>query len=222
MKEQVDKIFKSEKEFDRVVEEIFEVAEKEEDPKKRRAKIAELIAEVKKAFIGAHYDAITDFLTGCFNKKHIKELYHHQFASAKRNKEYFSLGVMDIDYLKHINDTYGHSTGDQVIKQIAKGIMRVIRENDLIFRYGGDEFVVFCTHNEKNGMKIVIGRINKELAGLNLIKDFKPSISIGAVTYEPAESGNLSYTQVFKEADEKLYEAKRSRKTPDFLVKKHE
>ncbi len=213
MKEQYNKIFRKEQEFDKVVEDIFAVFEKEKDKETRREKILELVAQVKRAYLGAHYDATTDSLTGCFNKKHIKEMYHHQYASAKRNEQYFSLAVIDIDYLKYINDTFGHDCGDRTIKNIAAMITKTIRENDLIFRYGGDEFILFCLHNEKNGMKKISTRINAEIATLKIAKDYTPSVTIGYVTVKPAGKRNISFLDLFKEADEMLYQKKHSRKT---------
>jgi diguanylate cyclase (GGDEF)-like protein len=221
MKEQFDKIFRKEQEFDEAVEEIFAVVENENDPTTRNIKVQELISKVKRAYIGAHYDAITDALTGCFNKKHIKEMYHHQYAAAKRNNQYFSLAAIDIDYLKYVNDTFGHATGDEVIKNIADKITKSVRENDLIFRYGGDEFVLFCLHNNKAGMKKVSSRIHEEISGLKIIKNYVPSVTIGYTTTKPSGKDNIAYADLFKEADEMLYQEKHSRKSPDFIVKSH-
>lgn len=217
MKEQVNRMLNREEEFDKIVEDIFVVADKEKDKTKRKEKMLELVGQIKRAYLGAHYDAITDSLTGCFNKKHIKEIYHHQYAGAKRNKQYFSLGILDIDYLKYTNDNFGHAKGDDLIKKIAAEITKAIRESDLVFRYGGDEFVIFCSHNNNTGMKSITNRIKKEVQSLKVSKGFVPSVSVGYITVRPETCGNLAYAKLFEEADAMLYAEKRKRKPAKFI-----
>jgi diguanylate cyclase (GGDEF)-like protein len=216
----VDDIFNREKEFDEKVEAIVEVINTEKDEKVREEKIRELFTGIKRAYLQAHFDAITDSMTGCFNKKHIREIFHYQYAAAKRTEQYFSLAVIDIDYLKYINDTFGHHTGDQIIRKIAEVLTRSVRESDIVFRFGGDEFVLFCTHNKKAGMKKIESRIQKEISEIKAAKSFKPSVTIGYVCCDTKKIQNQAYKDLFKQADEVLYAEKHKRKPPKFLVRK--
>ena len=220
MNEKIEHLLIRGREFDEIVEEIFAIAENEKNKAIRDEEIRSRFEQIKRAYMGAHYDAITDSLTGCFNKKHIKEMFHHQYASTKRNKQFFSLAVADIDYLKYINDTFGHNIGDEVIKNIAEAIKKSIRESDLVFRYGGDEFVILCSHNKKNGMKTVASRIKEEVSNLKKIKNFKPAVTIGYKSCDTQGDAKVSYKELFKIADEILYTEKHNRKPPKFLTQK--
>lgn len=217
MGEYINKIFNREREFDEIIEEVLFIAEHEKNKDQRREKILHLTAKVKRAYLAAHYDAITDSLTGCFNKKHIKEMFHHQYSLAKRNNQYFSLVAMDIDYLKYINDTYGHNKGDEVIKNVIRVVSKIVRDEDLVFRYGGDEFILFCIHNNKLGIKKISARIKKEVSSLKTVKGHKPAVTIGYATVKTNGGDNVGYAALFQEADEMLYEEKHKRKPPAFL-----
>ena len=214
MKEKIKQIFNNEKEFDLLVEEILLISDNEVVRSVRKKKMMGLIAQIRKVYLGAHYDAVTDSLTGCFNKKHIEDLFHYQYAAAKRNKQYFSIAVLDIDYLKYINDTFGHSTGDKIIKRFAQAIAKAIRENDMLFRYGGDEFVFFCSHSDKTGLKKVVKRIEKEVSKVKVTKDLGISVTIGYKVCNTQRLPNMSYNEVFISADKMLYDEKHKRKPP--------
>jgi len=218
--ETVEDIFNREQEFDDKVEKVIDVINTEKNREVRDEKIRHLFAEIKKIYLQAHFEAITDPMTGCFTKKHIRQIFHYQYAAAKRTKQYFSLAVLDIDYLKYVNDTFGHNIGDQMIKRIAAAIEAAVRESDIIFRFGGDEFVLFCSHNEEDGMEKIAGRVEKQVNEIHLLKKFKPSVTIGATTCDPQSTLNKAYKDLFKEADEILYKKKHNRPKPDFLVKR--
>jgi diguanylate cyclase (GGDEF)-like protein len=216
MEEHIRTVLGKEKDFDQIINEIYRVIDDESDQRKRRNKIAKRIQELKKIYLAAHYDAVTDPLTDCFNKKHISDFFYYQRSFAKRNGQYFSLVAIDMDYLKYINDTFGHDVGDKIIKKVSDAIKKNIRENDLLFRYGGDEFVLLCIHNEKDGIDRIVTRIKKEVNGIKSAKGFKPDITIGCVTLKDKKN-NITFTAMFKKADGVLYKEKHKRKPPKFL-----
>ena len=86
--------------------------------------------------------AITDELTGIFNRRHFFELAEEQFLLAKRNKSPLSAMIADLDHFKMFNDSYGHVVGDQVLRAVAKLMTSALRESDIIGRYGGEEFAI--------------------------------------------------------------------------------
>jgi diguanylate cyclase (GGDEF)-like protein len=216
MKEHVRTVLGKEKDFDQIINEIYRVIDHESDQRERRNKIAARFQELKKIYLVAHYDAVTDPLTDCFNKKHISDFFYYQKSFAKRNDQYFSLVALDIDYLKYINDTFGHDIGDRIIKEISDAIKKNIRENDLLFRYGGDEFVLLCIYTEKDGINRIVTRIKKEVNRIKSAKGFKPTITIGCVTSKDKEN-DITYTAMFKKADKVLYKEKHKRKPPKFF-----
>ena len=94
---------------------------------------------------------LVDELTQIYNRRFLEETLPRYFQEYKRSKQAFSISVVDIDFFKHVNDTYGHLMGDKVLNEFAQFIKKSIRSSDFIFRYGGEEFVIIFpgTTNEK-------------------------------------------------------------------------
>ena len=86
--------------------------------------------------------AITDELTGIFNRRHFFEMAEKQFALAQRSNLPLTALIVDLDHFKHFNDTYGHVVGDQVLRETARLMCTAMRESDIIGRYGGEEFSI--------------------------------------------------------------------------------
>lgn len=146
----------------------------------------------------------TDSLTGLGNRS----AFDHQlrFLAAQHGER--ALLVLDVDDFKPINDTYGHATGDEVIRQLALVIRDNIRERDSAFRYGGEEFTILLRNLPVEALTQVAERIRRNFAALrfegNGLGAFSRTISIGMVHV----SGPVSADQWFDEADRYLYEAK--------------
>jgi diguanylate cyclase (GGDEF)-like protein len=156
------------------------------------------------------YDAaLRDGLTGVFNKAFFMNRMGAEFAYARRHGTNLSILMMDIDHFKLVNDTHGHPAGDAVLKSVAQTIARTVRVEDVLSRYGGEEFVVICRGIETKNVAVLAERIRRsvesgvcEHGGLAI----KVTISIGAASYpeHKVEKGNELVTI----ADDALYAAK--------------
>lgn len=127
----------------------------------------------------------------------------------KRRKNPFCVSVMDLDRFKHINDSFGHAVGDQVLKAFADILQQSLRATDRISRYGGDEFVVLLTDTPGDVAVMVLERICKRVEQHDwsaLMPELAVTISIGVA--EIAESDTVART--FERADRALYEAKQT------------
>nr|MBP7685127.1 sensor domain-containing diguanylate cyclase [Deltaproteobacteria bacterium] len=107
--------------------------------------------------------ATTDGLTGCLNKRAFLDELDRRVRSAERFGRKLSLIVTDIDHFKSVNDTYGHATGDVVIRELGQILMRVKRETDLVARFGGEEFCVLCEETDTDGAILLAERVREEL-----------------------------------------------------------
>jgi diguanylate cyclase (GGDEF)-like protein len=101
-------------------------------------------AEEEEALVGVYEAAVRDGLTGMFNRKHLEERLGAELETANRHGASLSVIIFDIDHFKHVNDTFGHLGGDAVLKNVARLVSQGIRHEDLLGRYGGEEFVVVC------------------------------------------------------------------------------
>lgn len=153
-----------------------------------------------------------DALTGVLNRNAADEILDIRFEQFKKDGETPILMMFDIDGFKQINDTYGHACGDKYLKLIAQNVKTWIREQDLVFRYGGDEFIILY-----DGLKIenaeTIG--NNLINNIHLIEDFCKnesvgvSISIGISTFYESD---VDIKDVLNRADQALYQAKKNGK----------
>ena len=155
-----------------------------------------------------YYMANFDELTGLANRHRLNEFLESEILRAKRNKTHFSLLFIDIDAFKPINDQYGHSVGDSVLVQISNKLSSHLRENELLARYGGDEFILVSNQSlTKNNEGHLIDRLVHEFdlpvkIGKNSIK---VSLSVGVATY-PDDGKDLQ--ALILVADERMYENK--------------
>lgn len=152
--------------------------------------------------------ANTDALTKVYNRRFLNDFSDNYIKTLKREKTTFSLLLIDIDNFKNVNDSYGHDVGDSIIKTLVERIKNVIRENDIIVRLGGDEFIVLLPKsNISNARKIA----NKLITSINTInqlekKELVFTISIGSSEYHPDDKNIES---LIKRADDSLYKAKK-------------
>jgi diguanylate cyclase (GGDEF)-like protein len=156
--------------------------------------------------------AITDSLTGLYNRRHIFHLAEIEFQRARRFQHPLTLLILDLDDLKKINDVYGHLVGDQSLRAVAAGGRKQLREVDSIGRFGGDEFIVILVETDVRGGCEVAERLRKGISDAPVLTQSGPliiSASIGIATLKDKHS-NL--TELLNEADTALMKAKKSGK----------
>ncbi|MGK0440934.1 MAG: diguanylate cyclase (GGDEF)-like protein [Pseudohongiellaceae bacterium] len=150
----------------------------------------------------------TDKLTGLNNRGYWEERLNDEFSRNKRSKEPVSVVMLDIDHFKKINDTYGHSVGDDAIRYISKELLSQAREVDICGRYGGEEFTVIMPNTNIEGAKVFCERLRESVAANVLKSDgHEVSYTISLGICEISEGGDSAHTWLVN-ADKALYEAK--------------
>lgn len=149
------------------------------------------------------YQASHDPLTGLYNRAVLEKVVNAEIAKAKFSKETFSLIFIDLDNFKALNDTYGHQYGDEILKRIGEILRRNVRKNDIVARYGGDEFILLIHSKNNFEPEKVAKRIKKQVE--QLLKRYNISISYGIAVY-----GKDGYTfeELIGTADRRMYEQK--------------
>jgi diguanylate cyclase (GGDEF)-like protein len=155
--------------------------------------------------------ALTDELTELPNRRFANEHLERQWALAQRNGSPLSCMMVDIDYFKQVNDTYGHKVGDDVLKQVAHALKMSVRKQDVVCRLGGEEFLVICPDVQIPEFYRYAERLRENIAALNFKdntgKKFRLTISIGAASKKPEIPTSEMLLQL---ADKRLYTAKDS------------
>ncbi len=154
--------------------------------------------------------AITDDLTGLLNRRGFENQIRHSLAVSRRYDERGVLVYVDLDGFKSINDSYGHAAGDEVLRQVAKALMRNVRDTDYVGRMGGDEFAILLTRTtEEDGLKRaaaldrVLNRVFTRWSGQLIAL----SASVGYMPYGPKDDGH----ELLGKADQAMYKSKRLR-----------
>ncbi len=156
--------------------------------------------------------SITDDLTGLYNRRGFLELGEGLLKTAKRGNRGLFLIFGDLDGLKEINDTLGHSMGDAALRDAANCLKRIFRESDLIARLGGDEFVVLAMEGEETLDETrIMERIQSSFAQINEEgnRPYKLSISVGIHRWSPGQ--DIALEEILKQADLLMYESKKKR-----------
>jgi diguanylate cyclase (GGDEF)-like protein len=152
------------------------------------------------------YQATHDFLTGLYNRQKFFDILSTEVKRTRRYKNPLSLIMFDIDFFKKINDNYGHDIGDEVLKLISETVQRLVREQDSVVRWGGEEFIILLPETNINGSETVAKKLNKTIKKIKE-KDLPSiTISLGVTTYRDTDDGNINKT--LKRVDEALYIAK--------------
>jgi len=152
---------------------------------------------------------IKDPLTGLYNRRYMEEILTKLIASAKRSNKKIGFLMIDMDYFKKVNDTYGHDAGDNILRTLAQVILNTIRESDIAIRFGGEEFLIIVNDiNSKKDLKIVAEKIRKnvEKTKFNTGREIiHKTVSIGGALFpDDCEKG----WECIKFADLALYKAK--------------
>lgn len=172
--------------------------------------ISELLAifKMKYQYTEKEFMSVLDGLTGLYNRRQLEIGLEQEHNRTKRHPSDFSLAILDIDFFKKVNDTYGHQYGDYVLKTVADLMKQSFRKTDLLYRYGGEEFVMIMPETNIEGAIIPVQR----LRGMVEEYDFeyngvkaKVTVSIGlTMNYQDL----MTSADIIKSADEALYRAK--------------
>ena len=152
--------------------------------------------------------ALLDPLTNLYNRAAFNQLLPKAIANAKRDQIPVSLVIMDLDFFKRVNDEHGHDQGDQVLIETADWLRKSFRKGDLVFRWGGEEFVIFlnkCTLEEAKELM----EKQKDQFGKRRMANHQITASFGVSSYENFQA-EIFFETLFKQADTALYKAKDS------------
>jgi len=153
------------------------------------------------------YSATHDALTGIFNRGAIIQDLDRQISRCSREKTPLSIGMLDIDYFKKVNDTYGHLTGDEVLKEVCRRIIHCLRDYDVVGRYGGEEILIVTPGADQAQAVNIFERIRKNIAQTPIndqSSTLTVTVSIGIGTL----SSNMNTKNLIQVADDALYQAK--------------
>jgi diguanylate cyclase (GGDEF)-like protein len=158
--------------------------------------------------------AIRDGLTRCYNSKHFKMRLEQEMARAQRDHTHLSLGMLDIDTFKKINDSYGHPAGDAVLSHLASILTASMRSADVVARYGGDEFGFLLVDAAVPEATIIANRLRERVerhrfelpAVRSELINVSCTVSVGVAAFQP----NDTVHGLLQRADGALYEAKQS------------
>ena len=152
---------------------------------------------------------ITDQLTGIYNRKKLIQL--SRVYRRKGTPEAFGVIMLDIDYFKLYNDTYGHVKGDEVLKQVALMLTESVRSNDIVIRYGGEEFLVLLTNVTAAVAESVCQRIHQQLDSLNLphkASKVSDHVTISMGLCHQNKENTFTMDKLIQQADASLYKSK--------------
>ncbi|PIE74356.1 MAG: hypothetical protein CSA19_00175 [Deltaproteobacteria bacterium] len=181
------------------------------DLKKSTQKAEKLAKELKQANEKLSQLAYFDELTGLYNFRYFQETLDDEIYRANRYQQTLSVMLIDIDFFKKVNDTYGHLIGDLVLKNVGKELVQLVRQSDVVARYGGEEFAIILPSTGITGAKVIGQRVRRGIERLEIKHEqinVSITVSVGISSTEMENADNkktlLSYS------DEALYQAKRN------------
>jgi len=152
--------------------------------------------------------SLRDGATRLYNRRFMEEFIDKTVDQSLRTNDSYAILMIDIDYFKMVNDTYGHDSGDVVIRALAEILQSSVRKSDLPIRYGGEEFLVFLHNTTKEGAVSVADKIRTQFSAQKFqfgSETVQKTLSIG-IAHFPADGDSI--WKVIKFADVALYEAK--------------
>ena len=151
-----------------------------------------------------HQIAITDTLTGVFNRNQLNHVLKDEINRNKQNNNSFGLLILDIDHFKKVNDTLGHDSGDKVLKQTAQLLSKLTYENDSLIRWGGEEFIIVVLDVDERDLIQFCEKVRKQVENENYDIPENITISIGATIFQKQDTQD----KLISRADKALYKAK--------------
>lgn len=154
--------------------------------------------------------SMTDDLTGLFNRRQFEVEFQRAMARSRRYGEVWSALIIDADHFKQINDSYGHPCGDAVLKSIASLLRNKVRDTDVLFRIGGEEFAVICPSTDRDGAMGLAEKLRAAMASHEIVYldlKIRVTISIGAATLNHEAAREDDYA-LYRHADAAVYASK--------------
>ena len=164
--------------------------------------------------------ATRDELTGLYNRRQTMNLLEQRMALAARHGKGLCIAMLDIDWFKQINDSYGHAAGDKVLREFATLCQSSLRDSDIVGRVGGEEFLLILNHTRAAAAFKVLNQLRVKMASLTDIVGFSPqdiTVSVGVVEYQD----NDSLEDLILLADTALYRAKNNGRDQVVLCDRH-
>jgi len=180
--------------------------------KQEKMKVEELARELKCANEKLRELAFRDGLTNLYNRRFFQELLDKELQRVERYSHSLSFMMIDIDYFKKINDTYGHPQGDVVLRSIAEVFEKTVRRPDTAARFGGEEFAIVLPETDIKGAVVLAERLRQIVEKLEITSEdkvIKFTISIGVTSYEPGKV-KKSREEIVEAADRALYNSKQT------------
>jgi two-component system cell cycle response regulator len=177
--------------------------------KLERDRLRQRAEELRRSAEAASEMSMTDALTGLLNRYGLHRALQRELAEARRYERPLSCLLIDIDFFKAVNDTYGHAAGDTALRQAARVIMESVRGSDVVCRYGGEEFLVLAPETGADGACALAEKIRQSFSACLFgegTRVFSLTLSTGVAQLDPGESGN----DMIARADEALYHAKQT------------
>lgn len=149
-----------------------------------------------------------DPLTSMFNRRYLEPILKREVRYSIRHHRPFALMLLDIDYFKRFNDQHGHAAGDEALRQVAIAIGETVRVSDVVFRYGGEEFMILLSEMNQQAALVVAEKLRSAIAAVSVSveagREERLTVSIGVAIHD----GHPDYEKVIDRADKALYQAK--------------
>jgi diguanylate cyclase (GGDEF)-like protein len=177
--------------------------------KLERDRLRQRAEELRRSAEAASEMSMTDALTGLLNRYGLHRALQRELSEARRYSRPLSCLLIDLDFFKAVNDTYGHAAGDTALRQAARVIADSVRGSDVVCRYGGEEFLVLAPETGLGGALSLAEKIRRAFAARpfgDAERVFPLTLSAGVAQLRPAESGN----DMIARADDALYHAKQT------------
>lgn len=175
---------------------------------KEGGKLREMTESLSVRSQNLEHAALTDALTGMQNRRYFDDALREYLEEFKRIERPVGLMILDLDHFKKVNDTYGHDTGDEVLRAVAKCLKEMTRYHDVVARLGGEEFAVVAPNMDMEMLTRLAERIRKAVSVMPVSAGnirLKVTTSVGLAVWDRSET----MEQFYRRADAQLYEAKR-------------
>ncbi|MFP4155795.1 MAG: GGDEF domain-containing protein [Halothiobacillaceae bacterium] len=194
-----------------VIQDTRTIEASSRDTSNRLSNASDEINRLREELEQARRDAMTDPLTGLANRRGFTDLLSRQIDEANKHAEKYTLLLADIDFFKHINDTYGHLVGDKILRFVARTLQSQVKGQDIVVRYGGEEFAIILPQTNYPGGLAVANKLRAKIAAsrLRMAESGKEigelTISIGVATHRAKDTPE----GIIRRADDALMHAKR-------------